>query len=162
MPSLRATCRLQLGLVNSGSFIRYAAIFPGKRATSFAPLASSTTNNKPILKVPCRSFNAVPKPMPIGSPAETSNPDYADNFDRMKALVDQLKTHVNRIILGGDQRARDRHTSRGKLLARDRIDRLLDPGSPFLEFSQLAAFGVYGKEDVPCAGIITGIKELVD
>jgi len=95
--------------------------------------------------------------MPIGSPVETHNPDYADNFDRMKKLVDELKTHVNRIILGGDARARDRHTSRGKLLARDRIDRLLDPGSPFLEFSQLAAFGVYGKEDVPCAGIITGV-----
>ena len=94
--------------------------------------------------------------MPIGSPVEAQNPDYAENFDRMKSLVDELKTHVDRIILGGDQRARDRHTSRGKLLARDRIDRLLDPGSPFLEFSQLAAYGVYGKEDVPCAGIITG------
>ena len=95
--------------------------------------------------------------MPIGTAVEAQqNPDYDDNFGRMKAIVDQLKTHVNRIILGGDARARDRHTSRGKLLARDRIDRLLDPGSPFLEFSQLAAHGVYGKEDVPCAGIITG------
>jgi len=100
----------------------------------------------------------MPKAMPIGTPVEAQqNPDYDDNFGRMKAIVDELKTHVNRIILGGDARARDRHTSRGKLLARDRIDRLLDPGSPFLEFSQLAAHGVYGKEDVPCAGIITGI-----
>jgi len=100
----------------------------------------------------------MPRAMPIGTPVEAQqNPDYDDNFGRMKAIVDELKTHVNRIILGGDARARDRHTSRGKLLARDRIDRLLDPGSPFLEFSQLAAHGVYGKEDVPCAGIITGI-----
>jgi len=100
----------------------------------------------------------MPRAMPIGTAVEAQqNPDYDDNFGRMKAIVDQLKTHVNRIILGGDARARDRHTSRGKLLARDRIDRLLDPGSPFLEFSQLAAHGVYGKEDVPCAGIITGI-----
>ena len=97
--------------------------------------------------------------MPIGSPVEADHPDYADNFARMQALVAELKTHVGRIVLGGDARARDRHTSRGKLLARDRIDRLLDPHSPFLEFSQLAAFGVYGKEDVPCAGIITGKKE---
>ena len=100
--------------------------------------------------------------MPIGTPVEAQqNPDYDDNFARMKAIVDELKTHVNRIVLGGDARARDRHTSRGKLLARDRIDRLLDPGSPFLEFSQLAAHGVYGKEDVPCAGIITGESQVL-
>merc|ERR1712136_500365 len=95
--------------------------------------------------------------MPVGSPIESQNPDYQENFTRMKALVDELKTHVSRIVLGGDSRARERHTARGKLLARDRIDQLLDPGSPFLEFSQLAAYNVYGKEEVPCAGIVTGV-----
>jgi len=75
----------------------------------------------------------------------------------MKNIVDELKGNVSQIVLGGDARARQRHTERGKLLVRDRIDRLLDAGSPFLEFSQLAAFGMYGKEEVPCAGIVTGI-----
>src|SRR5690606_30914870 len=57
---------------------------------------------------------------------------------------------------GGGEQARERHLARGKLLPRERIRRLLDPGSPFLELSQLAAWGMYGN-DVPAAGIITGI-----
>merc|ERR1719244_594450 len=95
--------------------------------------------------------------MPVGSPIESQNPDYQENFSRMKALVDELKTHVSRIVLGGDARARERHTARGKLLARDRIDLLLDPGSPFLELSQLAGYRLYGKEEVPAGGVVTGV-----
>ena len=53
--------------------------------------------------------------------------------------------------------AKERHIKRGKLLPRDRINGLLDPGSPFLEFSQLAGYQLYGQEDVPAGGIITGI-----
>jgi 3-methylcrotonyl-CoA carboxylase beta subunit len=63
---------------------------------------------------------------------------------------------VATLLQGGGERARERHTGRGKLLPRERIRALLDPGSPFLELSQLAASGMYGDE-VPCAGIITGI-----
>jgi len=75
----------------------------------------------------------------------------------MQSLVDDLATLVERIKQGGGERYQARHQARGKLLPRDRVDLLLDPGSPFLEFSQLAAHDMYGKDDVPAAGIITGI-----
>ncbi len=81
---------------------------------------------------------------------------FRDNAARMGELVEDLGQVVARIKEGGGAKARERHLSRGKLLPRDRIRTLLDPGSPFLEFSQLAAHGVYG-EDIPAAGILTGI-----
>ena len=81
------------------------------------------------------------------------------NADAMAALVADLRSQVGRASLGGDERARQRHAARGKLLPRDRLDHLLDPGAPFLELSQLAAHGMYGGE-VPAAGIITGIGRI--
>jgi len=75
----------------------------------------------------------------------------------MRGLVSELKGRIGHIVQGGGAKAVERHTSRGKLLARERINRLLDPSSPFLELSQLAAYNLYGKEEVPAAGIITGI-----
>jgi len=75
----------------------------------------------------------------------------------MAALVEELKSKVGVVVEGGGAKAIERHTSKGKLLARDRINLLLDPGSPFLELSQLAGFGLYGKEEVPAGGIITGV-----
>ncbi len=74
----------------------------------------------------------------------------------MRALADDLRTNTAKISLGGGEEARKKHTARDKLLPRDRITALLDPGSPFLELSQLAAFGMYNN-DSPAAGIITGI-----
>merc|ERR1719242_1153205 len=79
---------------------------------------------------------------------------------RMQKLVDKLQSRVNVIMKGGGEKAVARHTSRGKLVARDRIQKLLDPGSTFLELSQLAAFKLYGDEDVPAGGIITGIGKV--
>ena len=73
-----------------------------------------------------------------------------------RALAEELRARVAQAALGGDPRSRERHVSRGKLLPRDRVERLLDPGSPFLEVGQLAANGMYGDE-VPGAGIIAGI-----
>ena len=73
-----------------------------------------------------------------------------------RALASELRTRVARAALGGDERSRERHVARGKLLPRERVERLLDPGSPLLELGQLAADGVYG-EDIPGAGIITAI-----
>jgi len=73
--------------------------------------------------------------------------------------VADLREKVAHIQLGGGEAARDRHVSRGKLLVRDRIQRLLDPGSPFLELSQFAAYGVYDDE-VPAAGVVTGIGRI--
>ncbi|EIE19188.1 carboxyl transferase [Coccomyxa subellipsoidea C-169] len=75
----------------------------------------------------------------------------------MGTLVHKLDTKIARIIQGGGQKATDRNRSRGKKLPRERIHALLDPGSPFLELSQLAGFGLYGKEDVPSGGLVTGI-----
>src|SRR3954451_21239812 len=80
----------------------------------------------------------------------------------MAALVDELRDRTERVRQGGSEAARTKHTDRGKMLARDRIDALLAPGSPFLELSPLAAYGMYddGREDayaVPSASIVTGV-----
>lgn len=81
---------------------------------------------------------------------------FSDNRKQMQALVDDLHRKLDTIKLGGGEKYQQRHSSRGKLLARERIDALLDPGTPFLELSQLAAFEVYD-QDVPAAGMVTGI-----
>ena len=78
------------------------------------------------------------------------------NAEVMRGLVADLRALAETVCLGGGKASRDRHVSRGKLLPRDRIQALLDPGSAFLEVGQLAAHGLYGDE-VPSAGIITGI-----
>ena len=77
----------------------------------------------------------------------------------LRGLTEQLRANLARVRLGGDERARAKHTARGKLLPRQRIDRLLDPGSPFLELAPLAAYGLYAEHGgpVPAAGIIAGI-----
>jgi 3-methylcrotonyl-CoA carboxylase beta subunit len=82
--------------------------------------------------------------------------EFAINSAAMRQQVDALHTLLAQVQQGGGAKAQERHTSRGKLLPRERINRLLDPGSPFLELSQLAAHQVYG-EDVPAAGVIAGI-----
>ena len=82
--------------------------------------------------------------------------DFRRNAEAMAALVADLRKKVAKVAEGGGQAARDKHTARGKLLPRDRVQTLLDPGSPFLEFSQLAAYNMYDN-DAPGAGIITGI-----
>ncbi|HET7358168.1 MAG TPA: carboxyl transferase domain-containing protein, partial [Nocardioidaceae bacterium] len=74
----------------------------------------------------------------------------------MRALVDELRERLARVRVGGSEAARKKHLGRGKLLVRDRVDRLLDPGSPFLELSPLAAHGMY-QDAVPSAGVVTGI-----
>ncbi len=82
--------------------------------------------------------------------------EFQTNAASMTSLVSQLRATVEQIRRGGGAAARAKHLARGKLLPRDRIRTLIDPASPFLEFSQLAAHGMYGGE-VPAAGIITGI-----
>ncbi|MGZ8744757.1 MAG: acyl-CoA carboxylase subunit beta, partial [Nocardioides sp.] len=83
----------------------------------------------------------------------------------MHDLVDELRQRLTVARQGGSEAARAKHTDRGKLLVRERVDRLLDPGSPFLELSPLAATGMYGApgesgESVPSAGIVTGIGRI--
>jgi len=82
--------------------------------------------------------------------------EFRANAERMKALVSDLREKVATVTVGGDQAARDKHTARGKMLPRERVRSLLDPGSPFLEIGQLAAWGMYGG-DVHSASIICGI-----
>jgi len=78
------------------------------------------------------------------------------NAAHNRALADKLRADVAEAALGGNEKSRERHTARGKLLPRDRVERLLDPGSPFLEIGQLAANDLYDGE-VPGAGMIAGI-----
>jgi len=87
---------------------------------------------------------------------DATSPEARARDAHNRALADELRARVAKAGLGGDQRARDRHTSRGKLLPRERVERLLDPGSPFLEIGQLAAGDLYG-EDIPGAALICGI-----
>jgi 3-methylcrotonyl-CoA carboxylase beta subunit len=82
--------------------------------------------------------------------------DFQANAAAMRALVDDLQVQLAKAAAGGGEVARARHTARGKLLPRDRVQRLLDPGTPFLEVAPLAALGMY-HGDAPCAGLIVGI-----
>jgi len=92
----------------------------------------------------------------LSSSVNRDSPEAQARAAHNRALAAELREKVAKAALGGDERSRERHISRGKLLPRDRVERLLDAGSPFLEVGQLAANGLYGDE-VPGAGIITGI-----
>ncbi len=91
--------------------------------------------------------------------AHPGSDEYRANLMANQALVDDLRATQARLALGGGERARERHVARGKLLPRERVDRLLDPGAPFLELSPLAALGLYD-DAAPGAGIITGIGQV--
>ena len=92
----------------------------------------------------------------LRSDIDTRSPEFAANAAAMRTLVADLRARVAEAEQGGGEAARKRHLARNKLLPRDRVAGLIDPGSPFLELSQLAAYGLYGNE-VPSAGIVTGI-----
>ncbi|HYM32537.1 MAG TPA: carboxyl transferase domain-containing protein [Candidatus Cybelea sp.] len=96
----------------------------------------------------------------LQSVLNTRSDTFRANTEAMQGLVAELRSNAARVREGGGERARARHVSRGKLLPRDRVRTLLDPGSPFLELSQLAAHGMYGDE-VPSAGIITGLGRIM-
>ena len=107
------------------------------------------------------THNAPHAPMTVlTSQADSRSDGFKANAAAMQAAVDDLRRQVLRVKQGGGERARTRHTDRGKLLPRERIRALLDPGAPFLELSQLAAHEVYD-DDIPSAGIITGIGAVV-
>lgn len=95
----------------------------------------------------------------IASQLDPRSPDYQAARNRQQALVDELRQTLARAADGGGEKARDKHVARGKLLPRERIRALLDPGSPFLELSPLAAHGMYD-DAAPAAGIITGIGRI--
>src|SRR5881409_790572 len=85
--------------------------------------------------------------------------EFRANAEMMRALVEDLRTKVTDVAQGGGEVARARHTARGKLLPRDRVSQLLDPGTSFLEIGQLAAYGMYDG-DAPSAGVIAGIGRI--
>jgi 3-methylcrotonyl-CoA carboxylase beta subunit len=93
------------------------------------------------------------------SQLDPRSPEFAANAAAMRALVDDLREKTAIAARGGSEEARQKHLARGKLLARERIDALLDPGTAFLELSPLGAYAMYGSgsNEVPAAGIVTGI-----
>jgi 3-methylcrotonyl-CoA carboxylase beta subunit len=95
----------------------------------------------------------------IASKIDVRSAEFAANETAMRGLVAELKTTLERNALGGSEAARAKHRQTGKLLARERVDALLDAGSPFLELSPLAAQGVYD-DDLPGAGLVTGIGKV--
>jgi 3-methylcrotonyl-CoA carboxylase beta subunit len=107
------------------------------------PRTHATEANMPVI------------PTRVDSKSET----FRDNAANLRKLTDALKAELARTAEGGGETARDKHVARGKLLPRERIRALLDPGSPFLELSPLAANGMYD-DQAPAAGIITGIGRI--
>jgi 3-methylcrotonyl-CoA carboxylase beta subunit len=91
----------------------------------------------------------------LTSQAEASEA-FEERRDRMERLVAELRERTEQVARGGGEKALEKHRSRGKLTARERVDRLLDPDSAFLELSALAAWNVYDGQ-APAAGIVTGI-----
>jgi acetyl-CoA carboxylase carboxyltransferase component len=92
----------------------------------------------------------------IDSKIDTKSPEFKENESFYKNAVAELRERLDKVKKGGPQRAHERQQSLGKLFVRDRIETLLDPDTPFLEFSSLAANDMYDNE-APCAGIVTGI-----
>ena len=92
----------------------------------------------------------------LSSQVDTRSDTFKRNAEAMHALVADLKVRTDKIRLGGGEESRKRHVARGKLLPRERVRALLDPGSPFLELSPLAAMGMYDNE-APGSGVITGV-----
>ena len=97
----------------------------------------------------------------INTTIDTDSESFTNNLAAMSRLVDDWREHLNTLKQGGSEKARKKHTDRGKLLVRDRIALLVDPDAPFLEFSPFAGFKVYDDE-IPAAGIITGIGRIAD
>ena len=95
----------------------------------------------------------------LTSKIDSTSTSFRANDAKMRALVHELTSRTQTTAFGGSQLARDRHSGRGKLLPRERVERLLDPGTPFLELSALAANGLYG-EDIAGAGLICGIGQV--
>lgn len=96
----------------------------------------------------------------LANNVDANSADFEANRAHMSGLIADLDKLQGRIALGGPEKARLRHVGRGKMLARDRVGALLDPGSPFIEVGNLAGWNLYeseGEDAVPCAGVVAGI-----
>lgn len=118
---------------------------------------------KPLVRISSRSVASYTHPhhasalSVLPTAVDTSSPEYKENTQQMQELLDRMSSLHAKIAQGGSQKARDKHVARGKMLPRDRVSALIDPGTSFLELSPLAGHEVYEGEDVPAGGIITGI-----
>src|SRR3974377_2490196 len=97
--------------------------------------------------------------MILSSTIDTNSVEFRGNAETMRALTAEWQQRRAQAALGGSEKSRERHKARGKLLPRERVMNLIDPGSPFLELSPLAAFGMYAR-DVHAAGMITGLARV--
>ncbi|WFU21317.1 carboxyl transferase domain-containing protein [Bradyrhizobium sp. CB1717] len=97
--------------------------------------------------------------MPLHSSIDPSSSDFARNAEAMRTLVADLREKLSQVAGGGGEASRNRHTARGKMLARERVDLLVDPGTSFLELSPLAAYGLYSG-DVHSASVVTGVGRI--
>ena len=88
---------------------------------------------------------------------DTNEESYKKNYEEMTGVINQLRDDLATIKKGGGEKACELHTQRNKMLARDRVDALLDPQSPFLELSPLAGWELYDGETIPSGGVVTGI-----
>lgn len=95
----------------------------------------------------------------LNSKINIRSDEYKTNHAAMQNIVNDLKQVASKVALGGEEKAREKHLARGKLLARDRINQLIDTGSAFLEIGQLAAYAVYA-DDIPAAGVVAGIGQV--
>lgn len=120
--------------------------------------ALSTSRLRLPLRAPTRSFsfNQVQINILDGT-LDKLNKDFVENSSAVKPVLEDLHKRLIAVRNGGGSKAVELHKSRNKMLARERIDELCDPGSPFLELSALAGWDLYGKDQVPSGGIITGI-----
>ena len=95
----------------------------------------------------------------ITSKNQPKRSEFQQNSAAMQEVVDDLYVHLRKVVQGGSERARAKHLARGKLLPRERVERLLDVGTPFLRVAPMAAHDMYG-EDIPAAGVIAGIGRI--
>ncbi|KAJ5833363.1 hypothetical protein N7474_001674 [Penicillium riverlandense] len=117
----------------------------------------------PLLRLSARTIASYTHPhhasalSVLPTAVDTSSSEYRENSQQMQELLDRMSSLHAKIAQGGSEKAREKHMERGKMLPRDRISSLIDPGTSFLELSPLAGHEVYEGEDVPAGGIITGI-----
>src|SRR5262249_50725138 len=133
-----------------------------RTATDRLPRAAGSVLGSRLAFAPGAVFSCshVDSPEPrmpvIETQVDQRSAEFQSNATHLRALADDLRTQMATAALGGGDKARAKHTERGKLLPRERVRALLDPGSPFLEFSPLAAHAMY-EGQAPCAGLIAGI-----
>lgn len=134
-------------------------------ARSLRRLPQAPARAQPSLstKLQCRSVATYTSPQQanqisvLQSTVDKNSSGFRENAAALGELTQKIAELHEKTSQGGPQKARDKHIQRGKMLVRDRVTALIDPGTSFLELSALAAHGVYDGEDVPAAGMVTGI-----